>query len=85
MKKSIKIKLIIGAILFTALFVMNGRMSTKSMSRDITLSQLTVSNADFSERYFPCGSVECGVEPFLVRCISGYYPICYCYCETYYA
>lgn len=86
MKKSIKLKLAFGAILFIALFVMNGMITTKNSNGDITLSQLAISNADFSESNYPCGSIVCQWDSFFGRCDNnGFGPICYCYCETYIA
>jgi hypothetical protein len=84
MKKLVKI--ILPALLFAALLVMNGRMSMKNMAGNITLSKLAISNicnAEFSEYWYPCGNIlQCVYVPWEYGCFSAYDgSVCYCYCE----
>jgi len=55
----VKIKIILPALLFAALLVVNGKLATKKSDADITLNQLRITNAHASEIFYPCGGVMC--------------------------
>ncbi|MBW6536243.1 MAG: hypothetical protein K0B11_14640 [Mariniphaga sp.] len=86
MKKLVKIKIILPALLFAALLAVNGKLATKKSDADITLNQLRITNAHASEVDYPCGGVMCRWDYEWGKCWSfGSGSVCYCYCETYIA
>jgi hypothetical protein len=86
MKKLVKIKIILPALLFAALVALNGKLATKKSDADITLKQLRITNAYASEHDYPCGSIPCRWDYDWQKCWQfGLGSFCYCYCETYIA
>lgn len=83
MKRLGKIKIILPALLFAALLVMNGRMTMKNTDANISLGQLAVSNAAYSEYWYPCGDYWTCVYVYEEQCCipDNEGSVCYCYCD----